>query len=172
MDRSEKEALVASMHETFEGASTVVVTQYLGLTVAEITDLREKLREAGASLKVTKNRLTRLALKDTKFEELSELFSGPTAIAFSADPVAPAKVAAEFAKSNEKLQIVGGGIGEKVLDVAGVQALANMPSLDESRATIVGLLTASASKLARVIQAPSGQVARVIGAYSEKGEAA
>ena len=168
MDRSQKEALVASLHETFEGSAGVVVTHYSGLTVAEITDLRERMRAAGASFKVTKNRLTRLALAGTKYEGLSELFSGPTAIAFSVDPVAPAKVVSDFAKNNEKLVILGGGVGAEVLDVSGIQALASLPSLDESRAKIVGLLSTPASRIASVLQAPGGQVARVISAYSQQ----
>ena len=168
MDRSQKEALVASLHETFEGSAGVVVTHYSGLTVAEITDLRERMRAAGASFKVTKNRLTRLALAGTEYEGLTELFSGPTAIAFSVDPVAPAKVAADFAKDNEKLVILGGGVGAEVLDASGIQALASLPSLDESRAKIVGLLSTPASRIASVLQAPGGQVARVISAYSQQ----
>ncbi len=172
MDRSQKEELVASLHQTFEESAGIVVTHYSGLTVAEITDLRERMREAGASFKVTKNRLTRLALAGTKYEGLSELFSGPTAIAFSADPVAPAKVASDFAKGNEKLVILGGGVGADVMDVPGIQALASLPSLDESRATIVGLLTTPASRIASVLQAPAGQVARVLNAHAQQGAAA
>lgn len=172
MDRSQKEALVASLHETFEESAGVVVTHYSGLTVAEITDLRERMRGAGASFKVTKNRLTRLALAGTKYEGLTDLFSGPTAVAFSADPVAPAKVASEFAKGNEKLVILGGGVGAEVLDATGIQALASLPSLDESRAKIVGLLTTPATRIACVLQAPGGQVARVLNAYAQQGAAA
>ena len=172
MDRSQKEALVASMQQTFEEVETVVVTHYLGLTVAEVSDLRDRMREAGASFKVTKNRLTRLALKGTKFEDLSELFTGPTAIAYANDPVAPAKVATNFAKGNEKLVILGGAIGENRLDAKGVGNLASLPSLDESRAKLVGLLTTPASRLAAVLQAPGGQLARVFAARAEKGEAA
>lgn len=172
MDRSQKEALVASLHDTFEGSEAVVVTHYSGLTVAEITDLRDRMREAGASFKVTKNRLTRLALEGTKYAELSEYFTGPTAVAFSADPVAPAKVAADFAKGNEKLIILGGAIGTNVFDAAGVKALANLPSLDESRAKILGILTTPASRIASVLQAPGGQLARVFSAHAQQGEAA
>ncbi len=168
MDRSQKEALVASLHETFEGAAGVVVTHYSGLTVAEITDLRDRMREAGASFKVTKNRLVRLALAGTKYEGLSDLFTGPTAIAFGADPVAPAKVSADFAKGNKKLVILGGGVGADVLDDRGVKVLADTPSLDESRAKIAGLLTRPAAKIASLLQAPGGQVARVLNAYAQK----
>lgn len=172
MDRSQKEALVASLHETFEGSEGVVVTHYSGLTVAEITDLRDRMRKAGASFKVTKNRLTRLALAGSKYEGLSDLFTGPTAVAFSADPVAPAKVATDFAKSNEKLVVLGGAVDGDVFDAAGVQALASLPSLDESRAKIVGILTTPASRIASILQAPGGQVARVLNAHAQQGAAA
>ena len=171
MQRTEKEQLVASMRGTFEEAGVVVVTHYSGLTVDEITDLRAKMRAAGAGLKVTKNRLTRLALEGTKFDGISDLFKGPTAIAYADDPVAAAKVAVDFAKGNEKLIVLGGSLPERALDASGVKALASMPSLDESRATIVGLLQAPAGKIASVLQAPAGQLARVFGAYSSKGEA-
>lgn len=150
----------------------MVVTHYSGMTVAEITKLREQMRQAGASFKVTKNRLTRLALAGTRYEGLSDLFTGPTAIAFSADPVAAAKVTSNFAKDNEKLIILGGAVGETVFDAAGVKALANLPSLDESRARIIGLLTAPAARIASLLQAPGSQIARVLGAYAQKGEAA
>ena len=172
MDRSQKEELVASMHDAFEGAASVVVTHYTGLTVAEVTDLRAKMRDAGASFKVTKNRLIRLALKDTAYEGIADLFTGPTAMAYSADPVAPAKVAVEYAKKNEKLIVIGGAMGENTLDIDGVKSLAALPSLDELRAKLAGLLTQPAAKIASVLQAPGGQVARVISAKSQQGEAA
>ncbi len=172
MDRTQKEALVASLHQVFEEAKVVVVSHFIGLTVAEMVDLRGRMREAGASFKVTKNNLTRLALKGTKYKNLEDLFSGPTAISYSNDPVAAAKVTAEFAKKNDKLVILGGAIGEEGLDADGVKALAALPSLDESRARLVGLLNAPATKIAGVLQAPAGQIARVLGAYSERGEAA
>lgn len=160
------------MHQTFEETEAMVVTHYSGMTVAEITKLREQMRQAGASFKVTKNRLTRLALAGTRYEGLSDLFTGPTAIAFSADPVAAAKVTSNFAKDNEKLIILGGAVGKTVFDAAGVKALANLPSLDESRARIIGLLTAPAARIASLLQAPGSQIARVLGAYAQKGEAA
>jgi len=160
------------MHQTFEEAVALVVTHYSGLTVGEITTLRERMHEAGASFKVTKNRLTRLALGGTRYEGLSDLFTGPTAIAFSSDPVAAAKVTTDFAKINEKLVILGGAVGGQILDVNGVKALANLPSLDQSRATIIGLLNAPASRIVGVLQAPGGQIARVVGAYAQKGKAA
>lgn len=168
MDRGKKEALVAELRQTFDENELVVVTHQSGLTVAEASDLRRKMREAGARFKVTKNRLAKLALKDTKFEHLTDDFTGPTAIAVSVDPVAAAKVAVEFANKNDKLQIVSGALGEKGLDADGVKALAKLPSLDELRGKIVGLLQAPAGKLASVTQAPAAQLARVFGAYAAK----
>ena len=172
MNRSEKAEAIAELNQTFKGANLVVVTRQSGLTVAEVTDLRRKIRAAGASYKVTKNRLTLRALEGTPFSALGSLFSGPTAIAYSEDPVAAAKVVAAFAKDNEKLTIVGGALGENVLDVAGVQALATLPSLDALRGKIIGLLQAPATKVAGVLQAPAGQLARVFGAYGAKEDGA
>ncbi len=169
MDRTEKADLVASLHQTFEDTSMVVVTHYSGLTVAELGDLRGRMREAGALFKVTKNRLTRLALKDTKFEALTDMFTGPTAIAYSDDPVAAAKVAVNYAKENDKLIVLGGGLDAETLDADGVKALATLPSLDELRAKIVGMLNTPATRIAGVLQAPGGQVARVISARAEQG---
>ncbi len=171
MDRAEKQELVSELNATFQGAEMVVVTHYSGLTVAEISDLRRQMRDAGASFKVTKNRLTRLALKGTKYEGLDDMFTGPTAIAYSSDPVAPAKVAVKFAKSNEKLVVLGGSLGEEKMDVAGVKALATLPSLDELRAKIVGIISTPATRVAGVLQAPAGQVARVISAHAQSGDA-
>ena len=172
MDRAQKEKLVAELHQTFSEVNLVVVTQQSGLTVSEATDLRRRMRAAGASYKVSKNRLTRLALEGTKFTALKDLLTGPTAIASSDDPVAAAKVCVEFAKSNGKLVVIGGALGEQPLDVAGVTALAKLPSLDELRATLIGVLQAPATKLAAVTQAPAGQLARVMSAYASQGEAA
>lgn len=168
MNRSEKTEAIAELNQIFKDASLMVVTRQSGLTVQEVTDLRRKMRAAGASYKVAKNRLTLRALEGTPFKALGSLFTGPTAIAYSKDPVAAAKVVATFAKGNEKLSIVGGALGEETLDVAGVQALAALPSLDALRATIIGLLQAPATKVAGVLQAPAGQVARVFGAYGAK----
>lgn len=167
MNRTEKEELVAEMRDVFESSSTVVVAHYSGLTVSEMEALRSQMRETGAGFKVTKNRLTKLALADSKFEGLGEMLSGPTAIAYSEDAVAAAKAAVEFSKKNDKLVILGGAMDETALDVAGVKALASMPSLDELRGKIVGVLQAPAQKLAAVTQAPAGQLARVFGAYGK-----
>lgn len=172
MDRSAKEALVSQLHEAFQAAELVVVTRQTGLTVAESTSLRRQMREAGASFKVAKNRLARLALKGTKFEQLSDQLTGPTGIAYSTDPVAAAKVAVKFSKGNDKLAILGGAMATQTLDKAGVEALSSLPSLDELRGKIVGLLQAPATKVAGVLQAPAGQLARVFNAYAQKSEAA
>jgi large subunit ribosomal protein L10 len=172
VDRFQKEELVASLHRTFAETNLVVVTQQTGLTVAEASALRRQMREAGASYKVTKNRLTRLALEGTRYEALKELFTGPTAIAVSEDPVAAAKVAVEFAKKNEKLTIVGGAMGETTLDPDAIKALAALPSLDELRGKLIGVLQAPATKVAGVVQAPAAQLARVFSAYGSQGEAA
>jgi large subunit ribosomal protein L10 len=168
VNRSEKAEAIAELNQIFKDANLMVVTRQSGLTVQEVTDLRRKIRAAGASYKVAKNRLTLRALEGTPFKALAPMFTGPTAIAYSKDPVAAAKVVSAFAKDNEKLTIVGGALGENTLDVAGVQALATLPSLDALRATIIGLLQAPATKVAGVLQAPAGQVARVLGAYGAK----
>jgi large subunit ribosomal protein L10 len=172
LDRTQKEKLVASLADVFGSVNLVVVTRPLGMTVAESTELRRQMRDGGASFKVTKNRLTRLALKGTPFESLSDLFTGPTAIAYSEDPVAAAKIAVKYAESNEKLEIVGGALFTDVLDPAGVKNLAKLPSLDELRAKLVGMINTPATRLAGVLQAPGGQLARVVQAYAQKGEAA
>ncbi len=171
MDRSEKQELVAQLNQTFSTTGLVVVTRPKGLTVAEVTDLRRRMRDAGAGFKVTKNRLAKLALVGTAYAPLSDLFKGETAIAFSNDPVAAAKVAVAFAKSNEKLTIIGGALPGQVLDPAGVQALATLPSLDELRGKIIGVLQAPASKLAAILQAPGGQIARVLQARVDQSNA-
>ena len=171
MDRSHKEKLVTALNDTFKQAELVIVTQQGGLTVAQVTDLRRQMRAAGAGFKVAKNRLTKRALEGTRFQGLSSLLKGPTAIAFSKDPVAAAKVVVEFANKNEKLTIVGGSLGERKLDLAGVKALATLPSLDQMRARLVGLLQAPATKIAGVLAAPAGGLARVIAAHARKAEA-
>jgi large subunit ribosomal protein L10 len=172
VDRTEKQQLITSLHETLKKAELVVITQQTGLTVAEVTNLRRQMRQAGAGYKVTKNRLARRALDGTQFEGLKALFTGPTAIAYSADPVAAAKVAVTYANSNDKLTIVGGAMGSQVLDSDGVKALATLPSLDELRAKIIGILQTPATRVASVLQAPAGQLARVFKAYASKGETA
>ena len=168
MDRSQKTDAVAALNSTFAESGVVVITRNLGLTVAQSTDLRAKMRDAGASIKVAKNSLAKLALKDTDYEGLSELLTGPTALATSTDPVAAAKAAVEFAKTNDKLEIVGGAMGKLVLDETGVRSLASMPSLDELRGKLVGLVMAPATKIAQVVNAPAAKLARVFGAYSTK----
>jgi large subunit ribosomal protein L10 len=168
MNRSEKTESVAALNATFNEAAVVVVTRNLGLTVTQSTDLRNKMRDAGASYKVAKNRLAKIALNDTQYNTISDLLTGPTALATSGDPVAAAKVAVEFAKTNDKLEIVGGAMGSTVLDAEGVKALASMPSLDEMRAKLIGLIQAPATKVVQIVQAPAGQLARVFGAYAAK----
>ena len=168
MDRAEKPVLVAELNRTFNETSVVVVTRNLGLTVAQSTALRTKMRDAGATYRVSKNSLARIAVKDTSYAALSDLLVGPTALSTSADPVAPAKVLVEFAKTNDKLEIVGGAMGATLLDVAGVKSLATLPSLDELRGKIVGLIQAPATKLAQLANAPAAQLARVFGAYGAK----
>lgn len=171
MDRSQKADSVAQLNAVFNEAGVVVVTRNLGLTVAQSTELRAKMREAGASYKVAKNRLAKLALEDTPYEGLEEYLSGPTALGYSEDPVAAAKAAVDFAKSNDRLEIVGGSMGGQLLDEAGIKALASMPSLDELRGKLVGLVNAPATKIAQVVNAPAAKLARVFGAYGAKDAA-
>lgn len=171
MDRAQKQELVTQLHDVFDSAGVVVVTHYSGLDVADMTKLRRELRENGASFKVTKNRLTKLALDGTNKTPLSDLFTGPTAIGYSDDPVAAPKAIARFAKDNENLIILGGMMGDLVLDVDGVKELASLPSLDELRGKLVCLLNTPATRIAGVLQAPAGQLARVMGAYAAKDAA-
>ncbi len=172
MDRARKEELVVELNGVFADAALVVVTHQSGLTVAESTDLRRRMRAADASYKVTKNRLVKLALVGTPYEGIADLFEGPTAIAYSADPVAAARVAVDFSKENNKLVVVGGAMAENRLDEAGVKALASLPSLDGLRSKLLGLLNAPATKVAGVLQAPAGQLARLLSAHAEQDEAA
>ena len=169
MDRAQKQLLTATLHRDLADTVCVVITHQTGLSVAEVTQLRRQMRSAGASYRVTKNRLVRRALEGTPFAGLAPLFTGPTAIAFSRDPVAAAKAAVEYANRNTKLTIVGGGLSGQMLDPAGVKALAILPSLDELRSKIIGLLNAPATKLATLLQTPGGQIARVLAAHSEQG---
>ena len=159
MNREEKTQLLAELNELFNTAETIVVSHYKGLTVEEVSQLRDNIRKVGAGFRVTKNRITRLALKGTKFEALADLFVGPTAIAFANDPISACKACVEFAKTNEKLLVIGGAMGTGVLSVEEINRLATIPSMDELRAKIIGLL-----------QAPGAQLARVTKAYSEKSE--
>ena len=168
MDRSQKADSVAQLNAVFNESGVVVVTRNLGLSVGQSTALRTKMREVGASYKVAKNRLARLALKDTDYTGIEAYLTGPTALAYSADPVAAAKAVVDFAKTNDKLEIVGGAMGDTVLDVNGIKALAELPSLDQLRATIVGLIQAPATKIARTVSEPGAQLARVFGAYAAK----
>jgi len=172
VDRTEKAELVETLRSMFTESGLVVVTQQTGMTVHETFRLRSEIRKAGAGYKVTKNRITKLALQGTDYEGLSDYFTGPTAIAYSADPVSAAKVVVDFAKKNDKLTVVGAGLGTQVLDKAGVETLASLPSLDELRAKLLGVIAAPATKVAGVLQAPAGQLARVVNAYATKDEAA
>lgn len=170
MEKAKKKEVVEQLTGVFGEIETIIIAQNAGLTVAEFTKLRQKVRATGSSIQVAKNRLVKIALKGTKFEALSDKFKGPTTITYSKDPVSAAKAIAEFAKDNQKLVIVGGAMGNTVLDLAGVKNLASMPSLDELRAKLVGLINAPATKLVQVIQAPAGQLARIFGAKAAKGE--
>ena len=171
MDRAQKSELVEALKQTFSETSVVVITRNLGMTVAQSTSLRNKMRDAGASFKVSKNSLALIALEGTQYAPISDMLTGPTALATSSDPVAAAKVAVDFAKTNDKLEIVGGAMGDTLLDVNGVKALAELPSLDELRARIVGLVQGPATKIARVLNEPAAQLARVFAAYAGKEDA-
>ena len=166
MDRSQKADLVDELKNVFNETSVVVITRNNGLSVAQSTDLRLKMRDAGAQYKVAKNRLALIALDGTRYSPIGDLLKGPTALATSTDPVAAAKVAVDFAKTTDKFEIVGGAMGDTVLDVDGIKALAALPSLDELRAKLVGLIQAPASKIARTVNEPGAQLARVFGAYA------
>jgi large subunit ribosomal protein L10 len=168
MDRSQKADLVAELKSVFSETSVVVVTRNLGLTVAQSTDLRLKMRDAGAQFKVAKNRLALIALDGSRYQPIGDLLKGPTALATSIDPVAAAKVAVDFAKTNDKFEILGGAMGDTLLDVNGIKALAELPSLDEMRGTLIGLIQAPASKIARTVAEPGAQLARIFQAYSAK----
>jgi large subunit ribosomal protein L10 len=171
MDRAEKAQAVEALKGIFARSGVVVVSHYAGLTVADMTSLRVRLREAGAGLKVVKNRLAKIALDGTPGAAVSHLFTGPVAIAFSPDPVSATKVAVAYAKEKEQFQLLGALMGASVLDPNGVKALATLPSLDELRGKIIGLINAPATKVAGVLQAPAGQLARVLNAYATKDAA-
>ena len=172
MERAEKRELVASLQSAFSSAGSIVVARNAGLTVADLETLRKQMKQAGGSVKVAKNRLAKLALKDTSNADMSALFEGPTVIAFAKDPMTAPKVASAFADKNNKFEVLGGAMGATGLDPAKVKALATMPSLDQLRATLAGMLKQPGTRIASVLQAPGGAVARVISAHAEKGNAA
>lgn len=172
MDRAQKQELVTTLHGVFKDTSVIVVAHYAGLSVAQMTKFRRQMKDAGGKVKVTKNRLAKLALRGTDAEGIAGLLTGPTVLAYSSDPVATAKVATTFAKENDKLVILGGAMGKTVLDPKGVKALAELPSLDQLRAQILGLIQAPAGKIARLVAEPGAQLARVIKAYADKAPAA
>jgi large subunit ribosomal protein L10 len=172
VDRAEKKELVATLNQVFANTGVIVVTHNLGLTVAQMNDLRRRMAGAGAAVKVAKNRLAKIALEGTDASGIKDLFTGPTMIAFSSDPVVAPKITADFAKQTDKIVIVGGALGRQVLDANGVKALADLPSLDELRARLVGMIQTPATRIAGVLQAPGSQVARVLAAYAEKDKAA
>ena len=172
MDRAEKRELVTGLNDAFKGAGSVVVAHYAGITVAQMNDLRSKMRTAGDTVKVAKNRLAKIARQGTESESIIDLFKGQTLIAYSDDPITAPKVASDFAKGNDKLVILGGSMGTTALDADGVKALAQLPSLDELRAKLVGMIATPATRIAQIVNAPAGSLARVIGAYARKDEAA
>lgn len=172
MDRAAKRELVTALNTVFKDTGLVVVAHYAGMTVSQMTEYRQRVKEAGGKVKVAKNRLAKLALKDTTYEPISDLFKGPTCLAYSEDPIAAAKVSVTFAKGNDKLVILGGAMGATVLDVDAVKALAELPSLDELRAKLIGLLNAPATKVVRTVKEPGAKLARVIQAKAAQGEAA
>jgi large subunit ribosomal protein L10 len=168
MDRTQKAEAVKGLNGLFNDAGAVIVAHYSGMTVAQMGELRSRLRKAGASFKVAKNRLAVLALEGTQAAGISDLFKGPTGIAYSNDPVAAPKVLVAYAKENDKFKILGGVAVGSVLDAKGIEALAELPSLDQLRGKLLGLLQAPATKIAGVLQAPAGQLARVVSAYANK----
>ena len=170
MKRSEKKEFVQKLKDELDSSSSVIVAHYSGLTVAESQELRSEMRHNGAKFKVTKNRLTKLALEQTKFKDLKDLFTGPTAIAYSDDPVAPAKVSSNFAKKLENFKIIGGGYDGEKIDIEKINFLATLPSMDELRGKIVGLISAPAQKVASLMKEPSAQVARLISAQNKSLE--
>lgn len=172
MDRAEKAELVSTLQDALAQSGAIVVAHYAGLSVSEMESLRVQMKEAGGRVKVAKNRLAKLALKQTDVADISGLLTGPTVLAYSEDPVTAPKIAVKFAEKNQKFVVLGGAMGSTGLDADGVKALATMPSLDELRAKIAGLLTQPAAKIAAVTQAPGAQIARVLAAYADKGAAA
>ena len=171
MDRTEKRAFVASLGQVFAETSMVVVTRNNGMTVAQVSELRRRMRASGSTYKVAKNRLAVLALDGTRFDGIASLLKGPTALAWNTDPVAVAKVAVDYAKTNEKFVVIGGALGTQMLDAAGIKALSELPSLDALRGKLLGLLAAPATRIAGVLQAPAAQLARVLAAHADKAGA-
>jgi len=172
VEKAEKREFVTWLNGVFKESGSVVVAHYAGLTVAQMSDLRSRMRENGGSVKVAKNRLAKIALQGTESEGLTDLFTGQTVIAYSDDPVSAPKVAVEFAKAHDKLVILGGAMGTTRLDSEGVKALASLPSLDELRARLVGMISTPATRIARIVKEPAGGLARVLGAYARKDEMA
>jgi large subunit ribosomal protein L10 len=172
VDRAEKREFVSELNEVFKASGSVVVASYSGVTVAQMNDLRSKMRASGGTVKVAKNRLAKIALQGTESEQIADLFKGQTLICYSNDPIVAPKIASEFAKTNDKLVIIGGAMGATALNAEGVKALATLPSLDELRARLVGMIQTPATRIAGVLQAPAAQLARVFNAYAEKSEAA
>ncbi|MCC6643074.1 MAG: 50S ribosomal protein L10 [Deltaproteobacteria bacterium] len=172
MDRAAKQELVTTLHDVFKDTGVIVVAHYAGMTVAQMTDFRKRMKEAGGTVKVAKNKLAVLALKETNSEGISDLFKGQTCVADSNDPMVAARIAVKYSRENDKLVILGGAMGSNILDSASVKALADLPSLDELRAKLIGLLNAPATKIARTIKEPGAKLARVIQAQASKGEAA
>jgi large subunit ribosomal protein L10 len=171
VDKAAKRELVGTLNEVFSNAGVVVVAHYAGLTVADMQKLRSQMRQVGATVKVAKNRIAKIALDGTDVASIGSLLKGPTLLAYSSDPVAATKVAVDFAKANDKLVILGGAMGKTALNPDAVKALATLPSLDELRAKLVGLIQAPATKIASVVNAPAGKLARVFGAYAERDAA-
>ena len=172
MERAEKREFVTELNEVFKASGSVVVARYAGITVAQMNDLRTKMRAAGGTVKVAKNRLAKIALQGTESEGITDLFQGQTLIAYANDPMTAPKVAMDFAKTNDKLVVLGGAMGATTLDAEAVKSLATLPSLDELRAKLLGLLNAPATRVATVVAAPASQLARVFAAYAKKDEAA
>jgi large subunit ribosomal protein L10 len=172
VERAEKKELVTALNKVFQTTTVVVVAHNRGLTVNQVNDLRGKMAQAGATVKVAKNRLAKLALDGTPAAGIKDLFTGPTMVAYAADPVSAPKVAADFAKGNEKFVILGGALGQTIMDAAAVKALAELPSLDQLRAKLIGMIQTPATRIAGVVQAPAAQLARVLNAYATKDKAA
>ena len=164
MDRAQKRELVTTLNEEWKGSGVIVVAHYKGMTVAQMTDFRKRMKEVGGAVKVAKNKLAKLALKDTEVETISDLLKGQTCVAYSEDPISAARVSVKYARENDKLVILGGAMGSTRLDSSGVKALADLPSLDELRGKLIGLLQAPASKIARILNEPGGMLARVLAA--------